>query len=129
MSLAQTLQASIDQKNAAAAAAMAAANTPSVEQQADTIMRHAQLEIWKAMITADINNNRTDIYLALRSKSPHAYLTDYKYRSNLQTLLNTKEGQSFIEWLDNNGLSYVISDAHDGMGIESWQNIRIVVKE
>lgn len=127
MSLAQTLQNSIETKK-----------KQEQEKKIDTkqntndkilaIMRETQLKIWRLMIEQKINEGQADIRLSLRQKNnTHVYLNKYEYQTNLNLLILSKEGKKFVDWLHSNGLKYTITDDDDGMGYESWQNLKITV--
>jgi hypothetical protein len=124
MSLADTLQNSINIKNQKD---IQKNQKKTTEDKILNMVRDTQMKVWQLLIEQKINDRETNIAFSLRHHHDHCYLNHYEYKTNIASLLNTPEGASFVQWLQNNGLTYSISKDHDGCGMESWDTLTIKV--
>lgn len=57
------------------------------------------------------------------NKIPNVY-TYYSRKSEFEVVLH-KNGKHFLNWLKENGLTYILHEDHDGVGMESWVTMKI----
>ncbi|MEG1036675.1 MAG: hypothetical protein RSN61_21315 [Chryseobacterium sp.] len=120
--LGELLQANIERNNGMISReAHMASIRKSHELAKKSLAMNFMLDNWKLEVIYKIQLEETVI---LNTKAHHSGLYFFDAES-LQKAMRSPEGESFKNWIRENGLKAIYSSDHDGCGRESWATITL----